>query len=111
MFVAWHDAHRVVQLVHLALFLTPATPRGRTPFYQLSDRLIQELNHRLLVGQVILHQLKDNRYMVLSNCRTDYDQIWHAYVNRSGNGSNLKKISPCMARNGRLVWPLSEAGA
>ena len=28
------------------------------------------------------------------NCWTDHDQIWHAYADRSGDGSYLKKIAP-----------------
>ena len=28
------------------------------------------------------------------NCWTDYDQIWHAYADRSGDGSYLKKLTP-----------------
>ena len=28
------------------------------------------------------------------NCWTDHDQIWHAYADRSGDGSYLKKWTP-----------------
>ena len=28
------------------------------------------------------------------NCWTDHDQIWHAYADRSGDGSYLKKLTP-----------------
>ena len=28
------------------------------------------------------------------NCWTDHDQIWHAYADRPGDGSYLKKIDP-----------------
>ena len=34
---------------------------------------------------------------------TDHDHIWHAYVDISGNGSNLKMLTQRMARKGGLI--------
>ena len=38
----------------------------------------------------------------LSNRQTDHDQIWHTYVNRSGNGSNLKNVPHWLGKAGLI---------
>ena len=35
--------------------------------------------------------------------RTDHDTICHGCVDRSGNGSILNKLAPCMTRRGGLI--------
>ena len=42
--------------------------------------------------------------LILSNSWTDHDKMWHAYVNRSGNGSNLKTICPMFGPKEWAHW-------
>ena len=48
--------------------------------------------------------------LILTNSRTDHDQIWHAHVNRSGNGSNLNNLPHVWPERVDSLGPLSEAG-